>query len=811
MLAIADGLRPSDLGGDLAGARVIMTLTCIARRALLAPAFLFVLSLPALCQVTWTKGVPVKAGRGIKVTVAEIMSRPVNAIPYSKVIKETEDEGPDRENLIQNPGSADVSAYPPSQDPTAGQFRSTGPLFSLGQSWLGPIGGGTGSESPYVPPDTMGDVSPTQVFVVVNGRFKVYDRNGNLGPLNTDPNTFFASVRSASMSDPRVRWDRLTQRWYVVMIDVLSSNNRICIAVSNGPTITSSSSFTFYQFSYAIGGGNSARFFDYPTIGIDSKAIYIGGNIFGSSFTGCDLFVVNKASLLSGSLVVTPFRDICTAGGAGVYTPHGCDNDDPTANEGYVVGVSGNSFGLLKLRKVSDPGGSPSISSDFNITVPSTANPRSVVAMGSTGNLDGLDDRLFAAKIFWNRETNLPSIWTAHNIRINSTGIASTTGDRDGTRWYEIRGFTGGGSPSLFQSGTVFSNASGAHSYWIPSIAMNGQGHALIGSSYAGTTSTPNVATSDRLAASPLGQTTAPQLITSSTSTYNRQSSTQRWGDYSHTAIDPVDGMSFWTFQEYCSATNQWGIRVARLLAPAPTVTGASPNNAYPFQTVSVTVTGTGLFEPGPSYPNHLTASVSGGGFTVNSVTWNSSTSATVSLTLAGNLLAGSRTLTLTNPDGQSASTSFNVNARVAGGTVTLGDFLGSPDGTPITVEILDPGSNVVQVATTSLDASGQYQFAPTIAPGVYTVAIKAGHWLRKKATNVSVTPAGFTVNCSLVNGDVNNDNMVSISDFNVLRTAFGSTEGSGNWNPDADLNGDGTVSLLDFLILRSHFGQSGD
>src|SRR6185369_10698128 len=107
---------------------------------------------------------------------------------------------------------------------------------------------------------------------------------------------------------------------------------------------------TFYQFAYAIGGGNSGLFCDYPTIGVDSKAIYIGGNIFGSGFTQCDLFVVNKAALLSGTLQVTPFRQICVQTSSnpviftGVYTPHGCDNDDPNSNEGYVFGSAGEAY-----------------------------------------------------------------------------------------------------------------------------------------------------------------------------------------------------------------------------------------------------------------------------------------------------------------------------------------------------------------------------------------------------------------------------------------------------------------------------------
>jgi hypothetical protein len=371
----------------------------------------------------------------------------------------------------------------------------------------------------------------------------------------------------------------------------------------------------------------------------------------------------------------------------------------------------------------------------------------------------------------------------------------------------------GGGTPTLFQSGTVFVGPALVGSYWIPSIAMNGQGNALLACSYCTTTTiTPNVAIADRLSSDPLGFMNTPVQITSNTTTYNRQTSgTQRWGDYSHTAVDPADGMTIWTFQEYCSATNQWGVRVAKLMAPPPTVTGISPSSFYPYDNLNVTVTGTGLFDPGASYPQHLAAAFSGTGITVNSVTFVNPTQATVNITVAANAAAGSRTFTMTNPDGQSASISSAVNARSGSGTVTLGGWSVSPNGVPVTIEIKDAGNAVVQSATVNLDASGNYSLIPTVAPGTYTVTAKASHWLRKAAAGVTITPQGFTQSFTLVNGDVNGDNAVTLGDFADLRAAFGSSSGDPNWNPAADLNGDGAVTLADFAILRGNFGQAGD
>jgi hypothetical protein len=57
--------------------------------------------------------------------------------------------------------------------------------------------------------------------------------------------------------------------------------------------------------------------------------------------------------------------------------------------------------------------------------------------------------------------------------------------------------------------------------------------------------------------------------------------------------------------------------------------------------------------------------------------------------------------------------------------------------------------------------------------------------------------------------GDINGDGTVDIYDAITLASAFGSTPGSPNWNPNADINGDGIVDIYDAITLASHFGQT--
>ncbi|GBC97109.1 hypothetical protein HRbin16_02929 [bacterium HR16] len=93
---------------------------------------------------------------------------------------------------------------------------------------------------------------------------------------------------------------------------------------------------------------------------------------------------------------------------------------------------------------------------------------------------------------------------------------------------------------------------------------------------------------------------------------------------------------------------------------------------------------------------------------------------------------------------------------------------------------------------------------------GVYDLSAKASHWLRQTLAGVSIAGGGVA-NFSLVNGDIDGDNEVTLFDFGALVAAFGSMPGDSNWNPDADLDGDEEVTLFDFGILVSNFGAIGD
>jgi hypothetical protein len=637
-----------------------------------------------------TVSVPWVGEAGIRETTADIMSGAEGYQRPPKLPWKTPKNRPrgrvNFENLLASPDSPS-SVGGSGDEPVAAPSQSSGLSFT----------GATLFDTQAFPPDSMGAAGPSQFIVAVNGRIRSFDKATGTadGVLDVNPDVFFSSVMTPPVtnnftSDPRIRYDRLSGRWFLIIIDVPGQvgvlPNRILFAVSDGAVVTPATGWTFFQFRHDLptpqSNADTGKFADYPTLGIDANALYIGVNIFGTrgqgSFSSTTAFVVRKSSLLGpGPIVVTPFRDLIEGNPnvSGPYTPQGVDNYDPAATEGYFIGVDARYYGRLKLRRVSNPGGNPILSDNITITVAATGGTINVPHFGNTngtsGYLDGLDYRLLAAHI------RNGKLWTAANIAVDNTGSPSGTDTRMGIRWYEMTDVATGQTPSVVQWGTLFqrsgTNTTDQRSYWMGSIMVSGQGHALLGFSTAGQSEYANAGYAGRLVGDLPGTLRTPVLYTASATSYNPPSNPggangRRWGDYSYTCLDPNDDMTMWTIQEWCHAQDSYAVQVVKVLAPLP----ARPASCNPASlnrgtnNVNVTLIGntdgdTGFFDPGSGFSNRIAVAIGGTGVTVNNVTYNNPTNLTVNLSVSGNASPGPRTVTVTNPDGQSVPSTNGI------------------------------------------------------------------------------------------------------------------------------------------------------
>ena len=768
-----------------------------------------------------TTGIPWTGEPGVTVTVGELMRRQA-AQPVGPPVQRRPRLRQDRDHLPQNPGSPvspGNSARGPfaSNEPAAPQAGTLAPQ-TVGVNFLAV----TLAQAGFVPPDTMGDVGPNQIVVCVNSRIRTFTKAGVAdGALDANADVFFSSVSAGSgTTDPRVRYDRLTGRWFVSMLNLLTPD-RIMIAMSSGPSITSTSSFTFFQFQHDLVGttpnADTGGFADYDTLGVDNKALYIGVNVFNPGFIGTTGYVINKAALLTNTLQVTTFRQI---GGttSGIYTPQGVHNDDPASTEGYFIGVDVATFGRLVLRRVSNPGGTPTISSSITLTVPTTSSPLNPKPLGSTKTLDALDDRPFAAMMKKGR------LWMSHNIQVNTNGVASSTGGRDGARWYEIINLAT--APTVNQSGTVFDpSASSPSSYWIPACAMSGQGHMALGSSIGGAAEHAEIGVVGRFAMDPLGTVQTTTVAQTSSTSYNFQHQNgQRWGDYSVVTVDPNDDMTMWTFQEYCNATDSYGIRVIQLKAPPPaTPASCTPSSVARGTTTNVSLAGTvasgsGFFDPGTGYSNHISAAVNGGSVTVNTVTYNNPSNLTLNVTIGAAAALGGRTITVTNPDAQ-AMTSASILTIIAGGATNSLPVINAASISPASPSTTN---NLIATVTSAFDAdSDPITFAYQWQESTTNIAFVAAT-LPATVTFVGgsyrciITPndgqgngPAFTTTAVLVPVDFDADGLNDdweIANFGSLgaQTATGDPDGDGFNNAKEFAAGTNPNSAASALVITS-------
>ena len=554
------------------------------------------------------------------------------------------------------------------------------------------------ADTGLVPPDTMGDVGLTQYLVAVNGLVRTFTKATGApdGRLNTTLDTFFLTVSNGEQTtNPRVRYDRRSGRWYVLAI-TLAIPNRILLAVSSSDEITNSTSWQFFfsvntRTSVFVSPLGLPCLADFPTLGVDEDALYVGVNQFcaqpGTAFPlgegardSASGYVISKASLFDANpdVAITAFHELSTGtAGPGPYTPQGVDNFDSNTNVGYFIGVDNAALDQLQLVRIFDPAGSPTRSGSIAIPVEPTELPVDVPHPSGIKPLGAQDDRLNQAVI---RQGHL---WTNHQIEVDAAGEAVVGGGRSAVRWYELQSLDT--SPGVRQVGTVFDPSSTTPaSYFMGSLTVSGQGHVALGATRAGATEFVNAVATGRLASDPLGQMNGPPQAYSANGsfTYNpsETGTTYSWGGYSYTSVDPTDDMTLWTLQQYVNANNSYALRLVRLQAPPPAqILSVSPLVVVQgHSAVQVTVNGSsaggaGFFDPGPGVPQRLVAALAGSGITVTGVAVASPTQLTLTLdTTAASL--GAHALSISNPDGQTTSLASALTVQENQPPVAAGD-----------------------------------------------------------------------------------------------------------------------------------------
>ena len=523
-----------------------------------------------------------------------------------------------------------------------------------------------------IPPDTHGDVDSTYAVTAINTSVTIQNKTTHAVVSSVTLDAFWASMEAhgAGAYDPRVHYDHIYHRW-VMVCDCYgeSANSQIMIAVS----ATGNPTGTWHMYRLVV--GTASNWLDFPNVGINKRWIVVTGNFFtmAGSYVSDVMYVFDYASMMAGGTMsyatLTPPSGSFTIAPAITY-------DTAEINMFCMENYSG-STGKLRLWKITGAIGAglaltsvgfPTTATHWQSGAPGGAD--FAPQLGTTYKLQTNDDRIHNLK---QRNGKLYCAYTAH---LPATGTAT----RASAMWWQTDTLAAPVQVGLIDDPTA------AHFYFFPSIAVNKNGDLLVGFAHAGSTLHPSCAYALHMSTDTAGTWHPVYTYRHGQGTYYQTfgGGQDRWGDYSHTSVDPSNETDFWTLQEcvptYSGAitSSKWDTWWAHvqvctpLTTPTAGVSTAAPCpgtvNWYSVNAVSGatsytwTVTGTGWSGTSTTDSIHLTA---GTGTATISVVANSNctTSTAYTFTVTPAPLPGTPVVTLPVPLPCVGATSTTVTA----------------------------------------------------------------------------------------------------------------------------------------------------
>jgi plastocyanin len=129
----------------------------------------------------------------------------------------------------------------------------------------------------------------------------------------------------------------------------------------------------------------------------------------------------------------------------------------------------------------------------------------------------------------------------------------------------------------------------------------------------------------------------------------------------------------------------------------------------------------------------------------------------------------------------------------------------------PVTLT-LKSSSTEVNYPPQTTDATGHFTVSVAGLPaGTYSWRAKGTKWLATSGS-VSITGGPVTsVEMGLLRaGDCDDNNIVNLLDFNILKNTFGRSLGDPTYDPRADFDSNDSITIGDFNFVRLNFGQAG-
>jgi len=419
----------------------------------------------------------------------------------------------------------------------------------------------------FIPADPIAAAGPNHVLNVVNVTLRVHDKSGSL-LADTALDDFFSSLSPDTFTfDPKVLFDQHAGRWVVVTLERLddgaggaTEQSRIFLAVSDDANPLG----TWYQVAIDAKTTISSipRWADYPGFAVDEEAIYVTANMFafsanGGGFGGVRLWVVDKGlgsgGFYDGGSVTAGKYDPYAGGGTATTTqPAQVYGDAPASVGTFLVSYSGLSNGsteAVQVVRIDNPLGSPTFTQayvDFGDKEDLLAGLPDAPQSGSSSLIETDDRRA------------LHAVWYDDSLWLTAT-IDPKSGDPDSGEasayWWQID-TSNLASLAIADQGVVLGEDIATDTYtFFPSIAVNGVGQVAVGFSGSASSIFAGSYYTTREPGDAAGTTSGSATLSSGAAAYERTfCGSNRWGDYSGTAVDPVDGC-FWVYNKNAMST----------------------------------------------------------------------------------------------------------------------------------------------------------------------------------------------------------------------------------------------------------------
>jgi len=462
---------------------------------------------------------------------------------------------------VAGSGSAPGSLLP---GPAPASISPTPPLISSFPGMLDIVL----DNNRVIPPDTQGAAGPTHLVSLTNRGYAVLDRTTgafDVGPISLQ--AFWAALGTgagqpaADPFDPKVLYDQYSGRFVVASDsggDGAPSWVLVGISMGSDPTLG------WTLFAIDADATSPGQFADFTGLGLDPTSVYISDNMFNNppaaTFAGAKFWVVDKASLMAGGpITVSEFFSSAVGGNWRPAHTFGATAVNYAVNEGWTDHAN-STHRWVRVERFSYPG--PLITdlgfiqvADYGFDPLGKAPQPGCAQLIDTG-----DTRLLNALLRGGQ------IWTTGHV---DDPVHDGVGKSE-VAWYQIDPVlvNASGSNAVGQQGRV---GDPVRWYYYPSIAVNDSGCVALGFSGSDSGTFGSAFYTARRPTDTAGTMAPVGMLKGGVDSYyvTFSGTLNRWGDYSATEVDPTDGRTFWTVQEFAGQqsggacpmkdTGRWG------------------------------------------------------------------------------------------------------------------------------------------------------------------------------------------------------------------------------------------------------------